>query len=160
MVQRKRSASSSRRGATAVEFALVLPFLMFLFVLAIDYARVFYYGIILENCARNGAYFASNYPNSSYLYNDIYGYKSLDEAIYSDSVNVMKKGESKNTATYQVNYSYTLDGSFTPAPTPTGFVKVTMKWDFKTITQFPGVPGTVALERSVIMKMAPVMPSF
>ena len=161
MLQRKRSAQPPRRGATAVELALVLPFLMFLFVVAIDYARVFYYGIMLENCARNGAYFASNYPNASYLYNDIYGYKDLDDAIYSDAASVMKPGDpAKNNATYELTYSYTLDGSYTATPVTSGYAKVTMKWTFKTVTQFPAVPNKVALERSVIMKMAPVMPSF
>jgi hypothetical protein len=32
--------------------------------------------VTVQNCARNGAYYASDYPNNSYLYNDIYGYSS------------------------------------------------------------------------------------
>ena len=156
-----RSAQPLRRGATAVELALVLPFLMFLFVIAIDYARIFYYGVILENCARNGAYYASNYPNASYLYNDIYGYKNLDEAIYSDAASMMKPGDpAKNNAKYELTYSYTLDGTYGATPIASGYAKVTMRWTFKTVTQVPAIPGTVALERSVIMKMAPTMPSF
>jgi len=158
---RRLRATRTRRGATAVELALVLPFLMFLFVIAVDYARIFYYGIILENCARNGAYYASNYPNSSYLYNDIYGYKTLDEAIFKDAANMMKPGDpSANNPKYVVTYSYTLDGAYGTAPLPSGFVKVTLSWTFKTVTQFPMVPGSVAMERSVVMKMAPAMPQF
>lgn len=161
MLQRKRSAQPPRRGATVVELALVLPFLMFLFVIAIDYARVFYYGVILENCARNGAYYASNYPNASYLYNDIYGYKTFDEAVYSDAGNMMKPGDpAANNPKYQLTYSYTLDGAYTAVPLPSGYVKVTMRWTFKTVSQFPAVPGSVPLERSVVMKMAPTMPQF
>ncbi|HXG12134.1 MAG TPA: TadE family protein, partial [Gemmataceae bacterium] len=55
-----------RRAASSVELAVLLPFLCFLFVIAIDYARIFYFGVTLENCARNGAYYCSNYPNANY----------------------------------------------------------------------------------------------
>ncbi len=160
MMLRKGPACPQCRGATAVELALVLPFLMFLFVIAIDYARVFYYGVILENCARNGAYYASNYPNASYLYNDIYGYKNLDDAIFKDAANLVNPAKPDDNPKYVLTYSYTLDGDYTATPLPSGYVKLTMNWTFRTITQFPGVPGNVALQRTVIMKMAPSLPQF
>jgi Flp pilus assembly protein TadG len=157
---RLRVQSIRRRGATVVEMALLLPFLMFVFVVAVDYARVFYYGTILENCARNGAYYASNYPNSAYLYNDIYGYKSLDEAIYKDCTNMMSVSDPKSNPQYKVEYSTTIDGVYGATPTVTGFVKVTLNWDFRTVTKYPIVPSTVSLSRSVIMRMAPALPTF
>lgn len=151
--------ASKRKGASVVEMALLLPFLLFLFVIAIDYARVFYYGTILENCSRNGAYYASNYPNSSYLYNDIYGYKTMDEAVYKDAENMMKPGDANNPK-YKVEYSYTQDSGYSSTPLPSGYVRVTLTWNFKTITQYPFVPSTVNLSRSTIMRMAPSMPEF
>lgn len=160
MKVRARHAMPRRRGATVVEFALVLPFLLFLFVIAIDYARIFYYGVILENCARNGAYFASNYPNASYLYNDIYGYKSLEEAIYKDASNMVSTSRPESNPKYTLTYSYTLDGEYGATPLASGYVKVAMSWQFRTVSQFPLVPGSVDLKRSCIMKMAPVMPQF
>src|SRR5579864_8871813 len=48
------------RGAAAVEFALLLPLLAFLFAIALDYGRIFYYTIICENCARNGCIWYSD----------------------------------------------------------------------------------------------------
>src|SRR5262249_34169362 len=45
----------SRRGIAAVELALLLPVLAFLLVATADFARVFYYGMALDSCARNGA---------------------------------------------------------------------------------------------------------
>jgi Flp pilus assembly protein TadG len=149
-----RPHAAARRGATVVELAIVLPFLLFLFVIAIDYARIFYYGVILENCARNGAYYASDYPNANYVYNDIYGYKNLDEAIYKDAVNISPQPK------YSVAYSSTLTGTYDSTPVSSGYVQVTLTWTFTTITQFPGVPSTVDMKRSVIMKMSPVMPNF
>ena len=149
-----------RRGASVVEMAFVLPFLMFLFVVSMDYARVFYYGSILENCARNGAYYGSNYPNSSYLYNDIYGYKSMDEAVYKDASNLMSAKQPTTNPTYKVEYSSAADGTYSATPLAQGFVRVTVSWNFKTVTQYPFIPSTVGLSRGVIMRMAPVMPDF
>jgi len=154
MTLRAQVQRATRPGATVVELAFVLPFLLFLFVIAVDYARIFYYGIILENCARNGAYYASDYPNANYVYNDIYGYKNLDEAVYKDAANI------RPLPKYTVTYSSSLKGSYGAAPLNTGYVQLTLTWQFKTITQFPGVAGTVDMQRSVIMKMSPVMPNF
>src|SRR5437763_11516876 len=106
MVLRNTADRSTRVGATVVELAFVLPFLLFLFVIAVDYARIFYYGVILENCARNGAYYASDYPNANYVYNDIYGYKNLDEAVYKDAANIRPPPH------YTVAYSSSLKGTY------------------------------------------------
>src|SRR4051794_11952174 len=54
---RKRRA---RFGAAAVELAVLLPFLAFLFVIAVDWSRIFYYSVIVTNAARNGALYASD----------------------------------------------------------------------------------------------------
>ena len=49
----------ARRGVAAVELAIVLPFLCFLLIVAIDYARIFYFSLTVANCARNGALYAT-----------------------------------------------------------------------------------------------------
>src|SRR5262249_38652771 len=61
----QRSASrpqrrAVRRGAAAVELAVLLPFLAFLFVIAVDWSRIFYYSMTVTNCARNGALWAGD----------------------------------------------------------------------------------------------------
>ncbi len=61
-----------RSGSAAVELAVVLPFLCFMFVISIDYARIFYFSLTMEHAARNGAYFASDYPG-------LYSYTSADQ---------------------------------------------------------------------------------
>src|SRR5687767_1445455 len=54
------ASAGQRRGAAAVEFALVLPLLLVLTVAAVDFARVYHYSQIVTDCARTGAMFASN----------------------------------------------------------------------------------------------------
>jgi Flp pilus assembly protein TadG len=138
-----------------VELAVLLPFLCFLFVVSVDYARIFYFAVTLQNCARNGAYYASNYPNNSYLYNDIYGYKSLDDAVLRDAGNLSP------APTYQCAYGSSCNGPFTLAQAPSdGYVQVTVTWTFQSITNFPGIPSTVTLTRACVMKVAPAMPNF
>lgn len=49
------SVKPARRGQTFVEFALLLPMLIVLFLGIADFARVFQAGIVIEAAARNGA---------------------------------------------------------------------------------------------------------
>lgn len=154
-------ADGDRAGAATLEFALFTPFLVFLFVLAIDFARVFYFGVVLENSARNGAYYASNYPNANYLYNDIYGYQTLNDAVLKDATGINGFSSGSNAATYSVSYSSSSTGSFaSTADANTAYVQVKVKWDFHSITQFPAIPAVLTMNRGVIMKMAPVLPNF
>jgi Flp pilus assembly protein TadG len=151
-----RRAHSARTGAATVELAVLLPFLCFLIVVAVDFARIFYYGVTVQNCARNGAYYASNYPNNNYLYNDIYGYKDLDDAITRDA------GSLPTRPTYTVSYGTSPDGPFTLTTEPAsgGYVQVTVTWQFQSITRYPGIPSSVQMTRSAIMQIAPVLPNF
>lgn len=146
-----------RIGASTVELAFLAPFLCWLFVVAVDYARIFYYGITLENCARNGAYYASNYPDNNYNYTNIYGYSSLSAAILADAGNLSP------APTYTVAYGSSASGPFNQNTSPNnggGYVQVTVSWTFQSLTNYPGIPTTVSLNRTAIMQVAPAMPSF
>lgn len=136
-----------RRGAAAVEFAVLVPFLAFLFVIAVDYARIFYFSQTLENCARNGAYFASDYPG-------IYGYSSVCDAALADAPDLSP------APTVVTRYSSCVDGPFDQTtPVADGYAQVTVTWQFRSVTNFPGVPTNVTLSRAVAMQMAPITPS-
>jgi hypothetical protein len=141
-------------GVASVELAVLTPFLCFLFVVATDFARSFYYAVTVQNCARNGAYYAADYPNNN-LYNDIHGYMSLDDAIMRDASNLSP------SPTYTVYYGATEAGPFTDTTKPaSGYVQVTVTWTFQSITNFPGIPSNVSLSRSAVMRIAPAMPNF
>lgn len=153
------TSKKHERGVAAVELAVLLPFLCFLLILTMDYARLFYFGVTVQNCARNGAYYASNYPNNSYIYNDIYGYRTLEEAITADALHL---NPGAPIYSYQVRYDTSENGSFAATTKPTGncFVKVTVIWQFRSLTNFPGFPASVDVTRSSIMRVAPDMPRF
>jgi Flp pilus assembly protein TadG len=146
-----------RSGATVVEFAILLPILCLFFAVGLDYARIFYFGITVQNCARNGAYYASNYPNSNYVYNDIYGYTSLSDAVTRDA------GDLSPTPTWTVGYGTSPNGPFdggTTLDNSGGYVQVTVTWTMQSLTSLPGIPPTVTITRSCVMQIAPAMPSF
>jgi Flp pilus assembly protein TadG len=127
---------SPRRGAATAELAILMPFLAFLFVISVDFARIFYYSQIIENCARQGALYASDPKAPAYnLYTDI------PTAALADA------------------------SDLTPQPTVTSatgtdsasnnYVSVTVTWQFHTLTGFPGVPNNVNLSRTVQMRVSP-----
>ena len=86
---RSRSRADGRRakprGMAAVELAFLLPMLVFASMAAIDFARVAYVQITLQNCARNGAlyefYKAAGYQMPS-------GWTSLSAAVQADAGNL------------------------------------------------------------------------
>jgi hypothetical protein len=138
-----------------VELALLLPFICFLIAVAVDYARIFYFAVIVDNCARNGAYYASDYPNNDYVYNNIYGYANLDDAVLRDASNLSP------TPTYTVNYGSSPNGPFTSSTKPaSGYVQITVNWTFYTLTGLPGIPSSTQLSSSSVMEIAPALPTF
>jgi Flp pilus assembly protein TadG len=130
--------AAPRRAVAAVEMAFLLPLLVFLFVIGVDFARAFYFGLTVTNCARNGA---------------IYGSMNPTNATDTTGIQAMALADASNLS---------------PAPTVTSttgtdaqnnpYVAVTVTWTFNTITNYPGVPGTVVLSRTVQMRVAPVLP--
>lgn len=138
----------TRGGVATLELAVLLPLLCFLFVIAIDYARIFYYSLTLENAARNGAYYASNYPG-------IYAYTTAEAVVTADVSNLSP------APTVDIRYATTADGPFeTTTPITNGYVEVKVTWNFKSITKFPGVPTNTTLVRKCRMKVAPITPTF
>jgi Flp pilus assembly protein TadG len=129
-----------RRGAAVVELAILLPLLIFLFVVAVDFARVFYLSVTLQNCARAGALYASD-PYVA----DESAFASTQAAALSDATNIV------------------------PAPTITqasgtdaagrSYVEVTATSTFKSIARVPGVPAQLNVNRKVRMYVAAISPN-
>jgi Flp pilus assembly protein TadG len=125
------------------ELAFLLPVLLLMFVIGADFARIYHYSVVLENCARAGALWATDPSTSSYATSATgitSPYTTVTQAALAEAPNL------------------------TPAPTVTsstsgGYVTVTVTWTFKTITQYAGVPSSVNLSRSVQMKIPPVTPN-
>jgi Flp pilus assembly protein TadG len=128
----------TRRAVAAVELAVLAPFLAFLFVIAIDWSRVFYYSIIINNCARNGALYSAD-PYS--VYQRPYG--DVTTAALADAGDV--------SPTPTVTTATGTDSGVT-------YVDCTVSYTFQTITNFPGVPASNPIVRTVRVYVAPQVP--
>jgi Flp pilus assembly protein TadG len=152
---RKRTV---RKGAQVVEFAILLPFIAFMFVIAVDWARVFYYSIAVRNCARNGALYLSQKQSAKTTYSP-----------YTDSgyVNLYVNSASPVTAAALADAP-----NFTPTPTVTSttgsdiygpFVEVTVSYPFQTLTNFSvgrfGVQSSTDVTSTVRMYVPPESPN-
>ena len=75
-----RRHSPVSRGQSLVEFALLLPLLALLLVMALDFGRVFFGWVALTNMTRVGANFAGQHPNAWDLPDN--ATKQADRAAY------------------------------------------------------------------------------
>ena len=127
-----------RHGSAAVELAVLLPFMAFLLVIGMDFARVYRHAQVVTNCARNGAlYGAFNTAQA----NDKTGIRAAALADAGDLAGQPKVTSETGTAA---------DGS--------EYVRVTVSWPFATLTNYPGVPSTMDITRTVQMRVGTMRP--
>lgn len=134
MIGSPRARNPRRRprpGHAAAELALLLPFLCFICLVAIDYARLVNSLVTITNCARNGALFASNQASYSTYYTDITAAATADSGGMSPAPTVTSS-----------NYT---DSYGNPC------VTVTVSTTFTTLINYPGIPSSTTLSRSVSM---------
>jgi Flp pilus assembly protein TadG len=132
-----RRSSNQRAGAALVELSLLLPMLLFLLLAGMDYSRVFKTSIIVSNCARNGALYASD-PNIS----DRSQFATLDDAIRADASELDPS---------LLNYT-TLNGTDASGY---GWTQVTVTYPFQTVINYPGIPSSVVISRTVRFRTVP-----
>jgi Flp pilus assembly protein TadG len=133
--------SRSRSGAAAAELALLLPFICFLLVLAIDFGRIFFPSLTMSGCARNGAFHDSDpvlaaespWANSS-------------QAATADSQSLTQQ------PTVTTSSGTASDGS--------PLASVQINYTFQSLTNFPGIPNNTPLQRTIRMRVAPTVPTF
>lgn len=136
---RLRPTDRTRPGTSAVEFAVVLPFLLFMVVIAVDFARVYRNAQVIMSAARNGALYGSDNPVNAADTNGIQAAALREAADLSPAPTV--SSTTGNDA----------DGN--------PYVRVTVSCPFQTITRYPGVPSSMALTRTVQMRVCPLKPN-
>jgi Flp pilus assembly protein TadG len=131
----RRPCRRRRRGAAAVELAVLLPFLAFCFIVGIDFSRVFYFVQAVQNAAESGA---------------LYACQDATTAANSDQISTAAKADATNLSpppTVTSALGTDADGNAT--------VSVTVAYTFKTITNYPGIPSSTTITRTVTMRICP-----
>lgn len=146
MHRRLKNCIPARRGLAIVEFAVCLPLLAFLFVITVDFARVFYYSVAVTNCARDGA---------------VYGSSDAKHAVDTAGIAAATRADAQNPAgtSYIDPAQLAVTSSVDSLTNPT-LVTVTVTYPFNSISSFPGVPVQTLLRRTVQIPVAPAVPKF
>src|SRR6516162_5702888 len=125
-----------RRGTAAVELATLLPLLLFLTMATVDFARVAYVQVTLQNCARNGALYEFNSKASLPVPSC---WTSLSEAVQADAGSLTvtatatsPESSSNNSVTVTATATYTLIA-------------------FPSLRGFSSIPSSVTLSQSATM---------
>jgi Flp pilus assembly protein TadG len=138
----KEKGRNLRRGAAAAELAILLPFLGLIFVVTLDFGRIFYYTLTIENAARNGALWACD------PYAPTMSYSTLQDAVKADASNLSPAIVDGN-----INSSNGTD------PKGNAVVSVTVSYDFTLITNYPGIPNPYTVTRTVEMRKEARVPT-
>jgi Flp pilus assembly protein TadG len=146
------SASPRRReGVATVEFAVLAPFLVLIFVITLDFARVYYYQTVLEQCACNAAIYGSNLR--SYQETTWVSPYSTSSTPSDDNIQIVATADgaclNPPLTTDQVTVAHA-NGSDGNAA-----VQVTINYTYSTITHFPGFGFSFNLQAKSSMRVAP-----
>jgi Flp pilus assembly protein TadG len=128
-----------RRGAAAVEMAILLPVLVFILVAATDFARVCRDFTIVTWSARDGALYGCTSTTTS---TDTAGIQSAAQADASDLSPLPTISSTTGSDTDSKGSTYT-------------YVEVTASYTFTTFARIPGIPSSVSLSRTVRMQVQP-----
>ncbi len=137
----KCRAYGERRGASAVEFAIVLPLLITIVLACIDLGRFASVYIGVTNAARVGA-----------------GIAALNPVTSSFSMNNLKE-EIVNAITQELGPSYDLNKIVVADPViiveADGMkrARVEVSYPFNTVVSWPLLPGSLMLRRAVEMRV-------
>jgi len=138
-MRQRQSRGRARNGTSAVEFAVVLPFLMFMVVVAVDFARVYRQAQVVMSASRNGALYGSDTPA-----------KAADTA----GIQAVALREAVDLAAPPTVTSVTgTDADGNP------YVRVTVSSPFQTITRYPGVSSSMTITRTTQMRVAATQPA-
>jgi Flp pilus assembly protein TadG len=127
-----------RRGTSAVELAVVAPFLVYMVCIAVDFARAYRHSQVVTSAARNGALYGCDTPAKAA---DTAG---ITQAALSEATDL----NPPPTVTIQQG----VDAANNP------YIQVTVSCQFQTITRFPGVPTNVTVSRTCQMRVCPLKP--
>jgi hypothetical protein len=123
---------------------MVLPFLLFTFLISIDFCRAFYAYTTITNAARNGALWASDPMANGTVTPSQSPYASVQAAALADAPTLNPALASSNIPTP----TYSTDGHGNTT------VVVTVNYTMSLMTSYLGL-SSVAMSRQVTMRVEP-----
>ncbi len=145
-----RSQSRARphflRGQSAVELALLAPVLVLVLLVAADFSRVYYMSIEASNAARAGVQYGAQSTTKA---SDTAG---MQQAALNDAANVSGlTATASNFCECPPSTSH-VTCSLTTCSGMEMYVQVNTSAHFQTLVPYPGVPSTVTLNETALMR--------
>jgi Flp pilus assembly protein TadG len=132
--------SGVRRGVAAAELAILLPFLGLALVVAVDFCRVYHCTQVVQECARCGALYAGEavtWDRST---------TTLTDAARQAAV---AEGTNLNPPLRVEDVTVAVSGTT---------ATVTVTYEFRMLTSYPGIPAQPRVVRSVSVPRMPKAP--
>jgi Flp pilus assembly protein TadG len=149
---RNRVRPSFRRGQSAVELALIAPLLIFVLVAATDFSRAYFMSIGAANAARAGVQYgaqstttASDTPGMKQAACADFGISNLSTCQTTLNPTPSNFCECPPSASHVSCSSTTCSGREM-------YVQVNTSAHFQTLLNYPGIPSTVSLNESALMR--------
>ena len=135
----------SQRGSAILEAGLAMPVLILMVCGAMDLARVFHAGILVEGAARSGVQLGSLDIGKAAT-------DEMNEAAESDASGQGMTGLTVSSRTFCGCIDSTSEVSCTTATCsgalPGGYVETTASYTFRPLINYPGIPSEVVISRS------------
>ena len=140
MIRRRRLNTHKRgeRGQALVELAMIAPVLIILMLGAIDFGRVYFAYVAVTNGARNGADYAAAGSEAAA---DIAAIKAAAVADTNDLLDTSSTNPDVTVVTATDSQGRL-------------YADVTVQYTFTTIFDWPGLPHSIDLERTVRARVA------
>jgi len=154
---RSSNCGGRRCGSAAAELVTLAPLLLFVFIVAIDFCRLFFDYTIITNAARNGALWASDRHANGMVPNSMVPpswspYATVQDAALADANanlgSLIVNNLNPALTAANVTSSTGTDGQGNAT------VSVTVQYQFSMISAYLGF-SNVNLSRQVTMRMAP-----
>jgi Flp pilus assembly protein TadG len=129
--------SSRRKGAAAVELAVILPVLILIVLGCVDFGRFAYTYVAVTNAARTGAGYGSSH-----------GYTKAGYPTWQALVAQAAKSEMGDFDASQI----TVDASAVNDSPTLWRAQVDVSYTFQTLINWPGLPSQVTLTQRVAMR--------
>lgn len=138
-------------GNAALEFTLLFPVLLFMLVGTMDFARVFFGGIAMENAARAAVQYGALSPGKA---GDTAGIVAagLADAAGQGLVGVTASARNFCSCTGSSSTISCSIGSCS-GQTPNGYVEATVQYTFNSIVPYPGLPANMVISRTARMRV-------
>ena len=134
---------TGRRGSAMIEMALATPLLMLMVCGAMDLARMFLAGIVLESAARAGAQYASFSPGKAGAYDAANAAGQADVGSNGISPVVVSSRTFCGCTTSTTEVSCTAGSC--GAEVPGGYVETTATYTFVPLVPYPGISSSIPM---------------